>query len=456
MSKIFFILTGLIISYSSFGQVNRYMIFFSDKEGESYPYSINNPSEFLTGKSIERRAKQGIGIEESDLPVHPKYITNLRDLGIEVYFTSRWMNAALVQTSQSDVFNLEAHVYVDSVALIAEGERLSTSKIAIEISTPFEAPPSVTSNTSLQLSMLQADVMHAEGIKGQGMLIAVLDDGFLGVNRFQPFQHLWDDDQIVATKDFVENSGNVFRLGDHGTSVFSTIAAQYQDVFYGVAHEADFILCITEDGESENRVEEFNWLLGAEYADSLGADIINGSLGYRTFDIPEHNYFYEDLNGQTAVVSKAARMATDKGMVVVVAAGNSGSNAPWHYVSPPADADNILAVGSVNPDSTWTAFSSLGPTSDGRIKPDVASLGVNTAIVSGSGEVTRGSGTSFASPQIAGLVAGIWQINPAWTNLEVISSLKQAGHNAHDPDTFLGYGVPVYAHDVEDTVLKRG
>ncbi len=450
----FFLLIGIIFSHA---QTNRYVVYFTDKEGINYPYSLNSPSDFLTDRAIQRRSVQNITLDSTDLPVNPTYVEDLKT-HVDVYFTSKWINAALVQTDEANIATIQNLNFVDSVALVAQNDKLSNNKIEVEIPDEFKEPPSINATTTIQNTMTQVDAMHEEGIRGENMLIAVLDNGFTGVNEYTPFEHLWTEDKILATKDFVENSGNVFRVGDHGTAVFSTIAGKYEgDLSYnGVAYMANFILCVTEESGSEDRVEEYNWLLGAEFADSLGADVINSSLGYNSFDIPAHDYSFEDLDGKTTVVSSAAKMASDKGMVVVVSAGNEGDNPPssWRYITPPADADNVLTVGSVNPDFTWTPFSSLGPSSDGRTKPDVSALGFGTAVIRGNGRITTGNGTSFASPQIAGLAAGVWQANPSWTNLEVIDALKGASHVAHRPDTLIGHGVPFFTFAVDGKVLS--
>ncbi len=455
MNKAITLVLILLSSASGFSQVNRYVAYFSGKANANYPYSLNNPSAFLTEKALQRRSNQNISLDSTDLPVNPAYVQELNTLS-DVYFTSRWINAALIQADESDLEAIENLSFVDSLTLVAKNDKLSFDKLEVEIPEEFEEPTSVNSNTVLQNAMLQVNAMHEEGIHGENMTIAVLDNGFRGVNEFKPFEHLWKENKIIAYKDFVDNSGNVFRSGDHGTSVFSTIAAKYQEDFIGVAYNANFILCMTEEVGSEDRVEEYNWLLGAEFADSLGADIINGSLGYNTFDISEHDYSYEDLDGESAVVSIAAKMASDKGMVVVVSAGNEGSNPPtsWRFITPPADADRILTVGSVNPDFNWSPFSSLGPTSDGRTKPDVSAMGFGTAVIRGGGSINSGNGTSFASPQIAGLAAGVWQSNPTWTNIEVIDAIKGASHKAHSPDTLIGHGVPFYTFAVDGRVLS--
>ena len=439
-------------------QVNRYFIYFTDKSSDNYPYSISNPEMFLTQRAIDRRSKQDIPVVEEDLPVDPSYTQGLSDAGVDVYFTSRWFNGALVNMDTTLLDDVAMLSYVDSIALIADTTRLSRDQDLFVTPTDFNEPSSVSGNSDIQLIMLGADHMHLDDIKGQGMLIAVLDNGFTGVDRYTPFQHLWENNKIIATKDFVQNSGNVFQFGSHGTSVFSIIGANFRsanDDLIGITPEAEFILCITEDNAAENRVEEYNWLLGVEYADSLGADVINASLGYNTFDIPEHNYSKDDLDGVTSIVSRAASIAAQKGMIVVTSAGNSGrSSAPNNLMSHPADATNILAVGSVNHNFGRSDFSSVGPTADGRIKPDVAAFGDGTAIMRGSGDIERGGGTSFASPLIAGFAAGIWQANPEWTSQQVMDAIKNSGHRAYAPDSFIGYGVPTYAYAVDGKALN--
>ncbi len=443
---------------SEISQVNRYFIYFTDKSSDSYPFSISNPESFLTSRAIERRSKQEIAISEEDLPVDPSYTQGLKDAGAEVYFTSKWFNGALANVDTTLLADIAMLSFVDSIALLADTTRLSKEQETLNVPTEFDEPPSVNGNSDIQLIMLGADHMHADDIKGQGMLIAVLDNGFTGVDRYTPFQHLWENNRIIATKDFVQNSGNVFQFGAHGTSVFSIIASNYQsdsDNLIGITPEAEFILCITEDNAAENTLEEYNWLLGAEFADSLGADVINASLGYSTFDIPEHNYSKDDLDGQTSIVSLAASIAAKKGMIVVTSAGNSGRRpAPGNLISHPADALDILAVGSVTPSFERSDFSSVGPSADGRIKPEVAAFGDGTAVVRGSGTIERGGGTSFASPLIAGFAAGIWQANPEWTSQQVIEAIKNSGHRAYDPDFSLGYGVPSYAYAVDGKALN--
>lgn len=438
----------LFYSFTVGAQVNRYFVYFKHK-GPS-EYSLNSPSEYLTRRAIERRETQSIVIDSTDLPVNREYIYRLKEADIDVFFSSRWMNGVLIQTSPTKISMINSLPFVDSVALLAEGSRLSMESQEVEIPDTFDPPSLVdkaAQSTDFQLYMLGANQMHADGYTGKEKVIAILDNGFKGANKYEPFRHLWEKDRIVGMKDFASNTGNVFQFGTHGTQVLSIISGKYiKDSinFSGVAPESMVVLCVTE-ASKENRIEEYNWLLGAEFADSLGADIINSSLGYTTFDIPEHNYSYEDLDGKSTIVTQAARMAASKGILVVNSAGNHGTQ-NWKYVSAPADADGILSVGSVNMDFSKTDFSSFGPTSDGRLKPDVAAFGAGTVAVNGSGVFTNVGGTSFSAPLISGFAAGIWEMNPEWDKDELMEAIKNSGHQASGPDNELGYGVPNYGY----------
>lgn len=453
--KLFLLIILVLLTDSVLAQSHRYMVFFSDKSGSEF--SIANPTAFLSERAVQRREKHNFPVSEVDLPVNVEYVNGLREIGVDVYFTSKWMNAALVQMSEDMVSQINALTFTDSVRYIAEGLKLSDTQIPVDIPDVFRELQAVNNTTLRQLGLLNVDDMHEDGYKGEGVLIAVFDDGFQGINEFMPFKHLFEEDQILGWRDYIENSGNVFRYDDHGSASLSTIAASYDEVS-GTAPNASYLLCVTEDIESEYRIEEYNWLLAAEYADSAGADVISGSLGYSTFDDPAMNYTYEDMNGKTTIVSRAAKMASDRGIIVVVSAGNEG-NKSWKYITSPADAENILAVGSVARDGILSAFSSRGPTSDGRIKPDVVAMGQGTTIFvysSGEGSIQTGSGTSFAAPQIAGFSAGILQANPAWTNLEVMSAIKNSANNSLTPDSLYGYGIPNYNIAVDGGALSVG
>lgn len=447
-SKVFLSCLLLVVMFNTSAQ-DRYMVFFSDKDNVSY--SIDNPEAFLSPRAIARRQNQNIAITEQDLPVDQNYIGQVAANGVDVFFSTKWFNGVLTQMTAAQATSVGQLSFVDSVVYIAKGTRLNKVPGTYTVAETFLEPDNVNSNTKVQLGMLGADDMHDDGYEGQGMMIAVFDSGFPGVNQYKPFEHIFAEDRLVATRDFITNSGNVFQFNSHGSSVFSNIASDYQDVI-GTAPKASYVLCVTEDVKSEFWVEEYNWLFAAEFADSLGVDVINGSLGYSTFSDNNMNHTYADMNGENTLVAKAANLASEKGMIVVVSAGNEG-NSSWKYITSPGDAKGVLTVGSVTSGYNKSSFSSVGPTADGRIKPDVCAMGTSASIFNASlntsGEttgarITTGNGTSFSSPQIAGFAAAIWQANPDWTNLEVMESIRISGSSSLVPDSLYGYGVPKY------------
>ena len=420
-------------------QDHRFMVFFQDKNSS---FSIDNPAEFLSTRAIERRTKQGINITEEDLPVNTSYITSIEDLGVTVWYATKWLNGALIQTDSSRLVEITALPFVSSIEFVAPNGLKPENNKSLQKKNQFDAQGR-TQSTETQNMLLGIDLMQQEGITGEGMLIAVLDGGFLGVDQTQPFEHLVANNQIISAYDYVGNSTDVYRYGDHGTKVLSVLAANSSGVFTGSVFNANFILCVTEDVFSEYRVEEYNWLFAAEMADSAGVDIISTSLGYNIFDDPSMNYNVQDLDGSTAINSKAASIAARKGMVITASAGNTG-NSPWKTLTSPADALNILAVGAIKVDSSKASFSATGPSADGRIKPDVVALGVNTALINRNGNIVFNNGTSFSSPQIAGLAAGVWLSNPDFDYLQVIESIRNSGHLAQNPDNQTGHGIPNY------------
>ena len=434
------------------GQVNRYMVFFSDKDNT--PYSISNPSEYLSERSLNRRLNQEINIVEDDLPVDPDYVAQLESEGIAVYHKTKWMNGVLVQVDESQIGLIEGFEFVTGTELVATGEGLlnpdSASGRKFKGSGRTRTKSLKSSQT--QNAMIAVDLMHNRNFKGQNMLIAVFDGGFLGIIEASPFQHIIDDNRIIATYDFVSNSNDVYSaLTDHGTGVFSAIGGFIEGEYAGTAYEADFVLCITEEISTEYRIEEYNWLFAAEFADSLGVDIINTSLGYNLFDDRTMDYSLTDTDGQTAIITRASNIAAQKGMLLVVSAGNRAS---WDEIAPPADSENVLAVGKVDVNGIISSTSSIGPTADGRIKPDVVAQGVGTAVINKYGSIVFRNGTSYSSPLVAGLAAGVWQANPDWTNFEVIEAIRMSGDRAKNPDNSYGYGIPDFIVAAGNSILS--
>jgi serine protease AprX len=427
------------ISVDTSAQINRYFVFFKDKVGT--PYSITEPEAFLSSKSIARRQSQQIIITETDLPVNPAYVQQLKDNGVATFFTSRWWNGVLIEAEASEITNINAFPFVDQVLLVAPGEKFSngrTKRIKRNQGTNDQ-----NLANAMQLSQLGIPQMHASGYRGEGILIAIFDSGFQGVNTTAPFALLNTDNRIKQAFNFVQNNSNVFVADDHGTEVLSVMAAYQEGSYVGGAYKGDYYLYLTEDVSSEYRIEEFNWTFAAEKADSAGVQVINSSLGYNVFDDDAMNYSKTQLDGETAYITRAARMAIERGIIVVVSAGNEGNNS-WQLVTPPADAEGILAVGSITAGGTRSTFSSIGPTGDNRIKPDVVAQGSSTSVIYASGAIGTRSGTSLASPLVASLVAGVWQTYPEFTAQEIYEVLTQSASQATNPNNFLGYGIPNY------------
>ncbi|MDB5270043.1 MAG: hypothetical protein JWP58_3083 [Hymenobacter sp.] len=431
---------------SAQGTVRRHLVYFRDKAGT--PFSVAQPQAFLSARALARRGRQGIAVLPRDLPVNPAYVAQVRAVsgGPQVLYTSRWFNAAVVSCDSLTLGRIMA---------LPKVSRASTLNRTARVPKPFIAPtqlPEAAPQGALatraqygpayrQNQQIGALAMHDAGFRGDGMQIAVFDAGFPGADQVPALQPLFLEQRLASTRNFVDGGTSVYGRSDHGTNCLSTMAANQPGFFIGTAPKATFHLCITEDVYSEHPVEEANWLAAAEYADSVGVDVISSSLGYTDFDVPSISYTYADLTGRNAISSRAATMAARVGMLVVSAAGNEG-NRTWHYISAPADADSIMTVGAVDSLGNHAVFSSYGPTADGRIKPTLSAMGQATAVISPNGGAFRGNGTSFACPVLAGMAAGFWQANPTLTAQQVIVALRSTATRAVNPDNTLGYGIP--------------
>lgn len=426
------------------------MVYFKDKADS--PFSTDAATQFLSSKAIERRSKQGIPVVPRDFPVNPQYVKGLQDQGAKVLYTSRWFNAVMVQCSTEKLAELQALPFVRSSQTLNRLANTTSRKSGTQSADSMEmtiiAPEAKEYGLAFhQANMLGVPALQAAGYKGEGIAIAVLDAGFPGVNSATPFAHLHENNQIKATFDFVTRKQDVYSSSSHGTSVLSTMAAYEPGKLIGTAYKADYYLFRTEDAATEHNIEEVNWLLAAEFADSAGVDVINSSLGYTLFDSPSYSYTYEELNGNTSIVTRAADYAAATGMLVVVSAGNEG-NKPWRYVSAPADADSVLTVGAVDSLANRATFSSIGPTADQRIKPDVVAMGQQAYVLTPSGALVRSNGTSFSGPIMAGMVACLWQANNTLSNMQLLQLVRQMGSNASNPNNNIGYGVPHYNETV--------
>ena len=449
MSKsIYFLVFLLSFGWTTKGLAqDRYAVFFKFKPQKEY--SLGSPSKFLTEKAIQRRAREKFPLDSLDLPVTASYIQGISSLSQELLYASKWLNAAVVVTDAEGKKKMEGLPFVQKVDWVAKGfisrtgNRNSTGVIA---STPkkwaIEESYREAAAYDFQNELLGIPAMHQAGFTGKGITVAVFDSGFPGLDKASAFSHVFTNSQVLGQLNVVRPwNKDVFRDNEHGTQVASLILANQAGTLVAGAHQAKVIFAITEDVATEYPIEELNWVRAAEYADSLGVDIINSSLGYLDFDEPSLTYTKSQLDGKTTYVTRGATLAAKRGILVVNSVGNYGSAGSSSLVAP-ADADGILAVGAVNSSSTVSSFSSRGPTADGRIKPELVAFGQSPVLIRGSGQVGAASGTSFSAPQIAALAAGLWQAKPEWTKDELLTNLLKSGSQYATPDQNLGYGIP--------------
>jgi len=450
--KKYIILSVLFFSIQLFAQVapDKYYIQFTDKNNS--PYSIDQPEEFLTQRALDRRANQGIAIVKNDIPVNPQYIQGVADLGAEILNATRWLNGLTIHTTSSSVLDaiMELPYVAGARALVDYPSGSQKSFFENEFIRDLDYQKNTRSTddfdfgaADFQIDQINGIPLHEAGFRGQGMVIAVLDGGFIGADVHPVFDSLWDNNQILGTKSFVNIGGTVFTESEHGKKVLSCMGANDPGNMIGTAPKAAYWLLHSEDVKSENVIEEYNWISAAEFADSVGADVINSSLSYVDFDDPQWDHSYDDLDGNTAVATRGGDLAASKGILVFNSAGNSGgSSFPWNGA--PADGDSVISVGAVGYDNQRAGFSSIGPTTDGRIRPVVMGLGAGTTVAVGDFGISGGSGTSFSSPVIAGMSTCLWQANPDMDVMEIMEAIKESGSSFGSPDNFMGWGIPDY------------
>lgn len=434
----------LFLNLSLIGQTDtlKYRIDFTDKDNNGF--SIQNPEGFLSDRAIERRIKQGISINRSDLPVTQSYIDSLKEMGFKILHRSKWFNSAVISTNDTQLINNTQQIsFVHSSGKVVKRRsqlynyekyaplNLSGLRLINDYGASFN-----------QIQMHNGDLLHDQGLMGHGLVIALADGGFFQADISPVYDRLRSEGRLLGTRDFVEPGNDVYQEHSHGANVLSTMAAFSPGNIVGTAPDASYWLLRTEDVFSELIIEEENWIAAMEFADSAGADIINTSLSYTTFDDSLMNHTYMEMDGKTARITRAANMAASKGMLLINSAGNYGFG-PWGFIGFPCDADSILAVGSVDGGGQYLLFSSRGPTFDGRIKPNVSAQGSSVIIPNTNGQGVRtSSGTSFSSPIIAGLAACLWQDNPDKTNMEIFKAIEESSHQHNNPDNLLGFGIP--------------
>lgn len=439
---------------------NNYLVYLTDKNISSS--SIDLAKNNLSDKANTRREIHSIKYDYYDVAVSSDYISELEKLNCVAKRKSKWLNAVLIEKNDGfQISKIKNLPFVKSIKKLTRTEQQYTDPNKFKNSV-VDATSYVISNSSKtasiyghafnQIEMVNGIGLHSKGLMGQGITIAVLDAGFVNVPNLSLFDDMYAEGRMLGGYDFVLDTTRVSNDHTHGTQVLSIMVGNNSGEYIGTAPLANYWLLRTEDVFAEYLAEEFFWALGAEFADSVGADIINSSLGYTTFDNPAEDHSYSDMDGNTTPITIAADIAASKGILVVNSAGNSGDNS-WFYIGAPADGDSVLAIGGADSTGTYTSFSSKGPSFDGDIKPNVSAQAEQTWIANPWGEgVGRGNGTSFSGPIIAGMAACLWQNHPTKNNIEVMRAIEKSCHQYNNPDSLLGYGIPDFV--LADAILS--
>lgn len=458
MRKVSILFLFLMVSVFAHAQVatNIYWIQFADKNNS--PYSIDNPEAYLSQRALQRRANLGIAIDEYDIPVNPQYLEAVAACGAELLNPSKWLNGVSVYVTDPAVIDaINALEFVSTVRNCPNNPQAQERKERWLANELKESSKPVVyrdfyGGAHDQVYQLKVNELHEMGFDGTGVVVAVLDGGFQGTEETSCFDNMREEGRLLGTRDFVYGSSSVYTQGTHGTSCLSTMAAYDPNEMVGTAYKASYYLIHTEDGNSETIIEEYNWASGAEYADSLGVDVCTTSLGYINFDdnMSQWNHPFEHFDGHTAPMTIACEIAASRGMICMNAAGNDGGGTCTLGI--PGDAEHILTVGAVDANGERADFSSVGPTYDGRIKPDVMAMGESTYVASGYGDwwpYYNGSGTSFATPVLAGAVACLRQARPYASVQEICDAIRACSNRADNPDSYYGYGIPDFTQALE-------
>jgi serine protease AprX len=429
-------------------KISKFWISFKDKQGS--PYCLCRPEEILSFRALERRFRDGIPLDESDLPVSPAYLESLKKAGAVVHSSSKWLNAAAVMADSATARELEKLPFVLDVTYLGPHLKYRNPPNRPEKKrAPLTKNPAIQGRdipywgyASQQNQMLGIPLLHMAGHRGKDIWIAVLDGGFTNVDTIPMFDSLSLQGRLFQGWDFVERDAAVYESAQHGTSVLSVMAANLPYYFVGTAPDATYFLLKTEDTGGEFPIEEANWVAAAEWADSVGVDIINASLGYTLFNDRSLGHQKSELDGKSSIGAKGARFAAAKGMIVCNSAGNEGDG-EWRTIGVPADAFDIIAVGAVDASGGRATFSSMGPTADHRIKPDLVAPG-DQIVVAGNVGISLGlsSGTSLASPMLAGAIAALWSAFPEKSSSEILEAVFASADQRFAPDNERGFGLP--------------
>ena len=453
--KNLFIYIILLHSISTFSQIEDAYVFFSSKPNSAAFFA--NPSAELSARSLARRTAQNIVLDITDAPMSTTFIAQVAaSNGITLLAKSKWFNCVYVRGLKTDIAALTILTCVQNIKYLDPAilnrpahKRVKYEKEIYQNQVVASQQRNAVFNYGQsfnQINMLKADFLHQQNFTGSGKVIAVLDSGFPGVNTAQPFQRLITNNQILGGYDFVNDDNDYFSGDFHGTLVLSCMGGYTPGSLVGTAPDAKYYLYQTEDNESaspyrENPVEEANWVEAAEEADRVGADVITSSLGYFGYENDNYSHVYDDMTGNKNFASKGLNVAFSKGIICVVSAGNAGNSIEPH-VGVPAEATNALAIGAVNSTRIRVGFSSIGPSFDGRYKPDLMAQGLNSVVSFEDGTIGTANGTSFSGPIFAGAITSFWQAVPSLTNQQVIDLVRQSADKFANPDNNYGYGIP--------------
>ena len=430
-----FLLCGSSVSAES---LYKYRVQLTDKSKSVH--SLEHPETFLSERALARRASQGVAVDSTDLPVCRAYIERLESQGGKYISSSKWNNTVLMQVPDEAVaLRFLDNSFVRSIkkVWVSPDSIMPRNKDRKEqVKNQWKKQDDYYGMGAEQIKIHHGDSLHLAGFRGEGMHIAVIDAGYYNVDKMKFFRKL----HILGTKDFVNPNSDIYAEHNHGLKVLSCMAVNMPRVMVGSAPEASYWLLRSEDNDTEQPAEEDYWAAAVEFADSVGVDVVNTSLGYYSFDDASDNYRYRDLDGHTSLMSRSANMASSKGILIVCSAGNSGASS-WKKITPPGDAEGVLTIGAVNTDGVNADFSSVGNTADGRIKPDVMAVGFHSSVAGTNGGTSYGNGTSFASPIFCGLVTCLWQSCPWLTVDELIGVVHRASDRYEYPDNIFGYGI---------------
>ena len=417
---------------------NYFWVAFTNKNDT--PYLLSNPQEYLSDRAIQRRMNQNIVIDSLDLPVNSWYIDSVLTLDVSLVHASKWMNGITIATSYETLDFIKDWSFIKEVQLSKPGIKTKSLQNKFAEETQL-IDTSYYGGSVHQVGMLNGQFLHEKGFRGEGMQIAVIDAGFYKANEFPALDSLWAGGQILGTRDFVNPGSDIWTTGSHGMSVLSCMGGNVPGQLIGTAPDASYWLLRSEDAESEYIIEEDNWAVAAEFADSVGVDVINSSLGYFTFDDSATNHSYADMDGKTTRVTQAANIAASRGILVFTSAGNERDK-DWQRIIAPSDGEKVIGVGAVDENLAPAFFTSAGPAASGAVKPNVAAMGYRTIAQVSTGVIGMINGTSFSSPVMAGMGASLWQMFPEKTAPEIKEAIEMSASRYNSPDSLVGYGIP--------------